>query len=383
MGWTSSRLPDKTPVMHSTFKDWLKKSLEGLGLLQDTRFIEGIPEGLDNDTMHQFAAGRLGGPIKKVRHLHLSGWKHSGAFRLVLTGSFGRTISCIYKNAVYLEGHIAALDGLPISPGPPEYFVYKHAGPTLRRYLPEIYASREIKPGEHYQYLMEDLSLRYSGFQKQEPRLLLVCERLPQIHDDLDRSLGADARQRLLQYDETFSARLLDYAGENLRRLHARSQTKKLDQVLASWNHVADVYLTVVSEIYPQAPMTPIHGDSNITNVLFHRTQPREFRLIDWEWAGIGIAHCDLVSLLKRASPETEQQGLRLYSENSGARTLVQDRYIYEWCKLQRGLLDAAFLAKQVLDSDRPPKRPLEEHIDRALGRTIESYKALQRKKFQ
>jgi len=365
-------------VKRSDLKHWLKHLLNGFGWAMEPGFAEGCPEGLTVDILEPLASKRLGSKIKRVQHRHLSGWKNSGAFKLVVTGRFRRSFSCVYKNALYSEGHIPALEGLPIFPGPPEYLVYRHAGLELQQYLPEIYFSREVVPGEHFQFLIEDLGASFTGAQDIERRTLFVCKDLPRIHENLARALDVKARVGLLSYDNTFSCQLLDYVGDDLQRLHARNASEKLGRLIESWPRFADVYRAAMSWVYTEIPLKPIHGDLNITNILFHRTAPTAFKLIDWEWAGVGIPHSDLVSLLKGVPPAVEQEALRLYTESCGARTFLQDRYIYDWCKLQRGLFDAGFFAKQILNSKTPPRMALEGPIDRALARAQDAYAGLQ-----
>jgi len=101
-------------------------------------------------------------------------------------------------------------------------------------------------------------------------------------------------------------------------------------------------------------------------------------KLIDWEWAGFGVRHSDLASLLKYVSPELEFKALAIYQQRCGQRNLVEENLIYQWCKLQRGIFDAAFFAKEKIESIRPPKMKLDGHIERALERSLRAFTVLE-----
>jgi hypothetical protein len=49
---------------------------------------------------------------------------------------------------------------------------------------------------------------------------------------------------------------------------------------------------------------------------------------------------------------------------------------VYEWCQLERGLLDAAYLAKQHLDAPTPTDS-IPGYIDRSLQRTLQAIERL------
>jgi len=358
-------------------KPRIKTLLKRSGLFyQESGFIPGYPDGLSRADLSKVVLSRLGEQPENVRYRHLSGWKHSGAFRLLVETRSSRYDSFVFKNAKYTDGHIAALSGLPVFPGPPEYLIYKAANNALQGYLPRIYLSRKIVDGEHYQYLMEDLSKDYEVSHDRK-QILAVCEQLSRIHSDLSRSLGKEAKTALLQFNRSFSEQLMKYVFKNLSRLQEYQPTSRMDGVFRLWDRITTVYSAIMADIYRQEIIGPIHGDLNTTNILFHRNYRHKFKLIDWEWAGIGVPHADLASLLKRASPKVEAQGLLLYNKVNHQRGIEKDRQIYEWCKLQRGLFDAAFFGKQTLDSKEPPKNNLSGHIDRALQRVLKSYQEL------
>ena len=110
--------------------------------------------------------------------------------------------------------------------------------------------------------------------------------------------------------------------------------------------------MRAMSETYDRFPLRPIHGDLNISNIHHHKTDSGQLKIVDWEWAGIGGWWCDLVSLLKMAPVVLEHEGLaeflRVAEIPSSRNVLVA----YQWGKLQRGLFDASFFAKQAVGGD-------------------------------
>lgn len=357
-------------VIKLRIKTFLKKR----GMLhKEEDFITGLPSGLSMDDLSKVVPLNLEKRPGIVCYRHLSGWKHSGAFRLLIKKSFYQHDSFVFKNAKYTGGHIVALSEFPVFPGPPEFQVYQTADKDFQAYLPKIYLSREIVDGLHYQYIMEDLGKEYEVCQGEE-QILFICKKLFQIHSDLKKSLNNQNKTALLKYDRSFSEKIMPYIFQNLNRLREQHSNSVVDEVIRIWEQLSEVYSATMDKIFRQEIVRPIHGDLNSTNILFHRTAKHKFKLIDWEWVGVGVPHFDLAALLKGVSPEVEQKGLLLYSNVLRQRGIEMDRQIYEWCKLQRGLIDASFFVKQTLDSKVPPKNELGEHINRALQRALKSY---------
>jgi thiamine kinase-like enzyme len=102
---------------------------------------------------------------------------------------------------------------------------------------------------------------------------------------------------------------------------------------------------------------------------MFHRQDSRRFKLIDWEWVGIGVQQSELASLLKVVSPELEAKALATYRSASGRDSDHTFERVYLWCKLQRGIFDAGFFAKQIADSRHDTLLNLNRHMNRALDR--------------
>ena len=119
---------------------------------------------------------------------------------------------------------------------------------------------------------------------------------------------------------------------------------------LEAWKELSEVYLEAMRQTYAIAPLHPIHGDLNTSNVHHHKRDVDQLKLVDWEWAGIGGWWFDLVSLLKTAPTVLEQKGVAEFHRVAGIPHNQDAVRAYQWAKLQRGLFDASFFAKQLID---------------------------------
>ena len=362
------RLPHKK----IQFSDFLTK----LGLFSINRYKRGYPEGFPREEFKDLMKLRWGGGPTRTYFRHLSGWKRSGTFRLVFIAEGGGQGSLIFKNSIYTKESIAALEGLPIVPGPPEYAIHAGGSKKITPYLPETYWCQEVQTGKHYQYLLEDVSPNYV-YDSRDNTILSICNQLPSIQEKLSNSMDSHLESVFLNFDQDFSARLFLYAVDNLKKLHKVRKVENLREFLDGSDRISSTYFSLMKEVYIAEGIGPIHGDLNPSNVFRHRSANAKFKLIDWEWAGIGLRHSDLASLLKTATPEIEKLGLIAYDKAARARNLTGSRRTYLWCKFQRGLFDAAFFAKQALNESVRTRINLEYKIDRALNRTLASHKAL------
>lgn len=364
-------------------KQWIRKRaargiqfVRGLSGGNSPEPIPGIPPGLTPSILDDVCREEMAESLTSTAYVHLSGWKETGSYRLHLTTSSGRRWRVIYKNASYRLDQIPALEGLPLKPGPPEYVVYAHAIEPLAAYLPHVYYAHEPAPGVQFQYIMEDLGQGYRRASEAADRLRVV-EELPTIHRAMADWLSSVDDRDLLRYDAAFSSDLLTYTHTNLVTYADKTDDETAQEALARWTKIADVYENGLSVF--ECPAIPIHGDSNPANVMISRTDPTQLKLIDWEWAGIGFAHADLASLLKRSPSMLEAQALERYAQYNDMLTLAEHRRLYEWCQLQRGLLDIGFVARQHLTTVHDTRVNLVKYVHKSLNRTLMAVERLQR----
>jgi len=333
---------------------------------------EGLPDGLDFETVNQICQHQFGERLETVSHVHLSGWKTSGAFRLRL-GMSGRCHhTVIYKNAVYRLEEIPAVDGLPVRPGPPEYIVYRQGSGSFSDYLPAVYYCEEVVPGQHYRYLLEDVNTVYHPLSYRSPKIVNIAAGLPALHETMRRwaqDIGTDG---LLKYGSAFSSALAVYVQTQLGRYQQVIKSSDVEQVLKNWRAISTIHLSP-DFIVPDL-LQPIHADYSPANIYVSKRIP--IKILDWEWAGIGLPHADLASLLKRANPELEQKAFAAYSQQDRRLSGHEHHRWYEWCQLERGLLDAGYLAKQYLDTDQPAQK-IPHYIEKSLQRALRAFKTL------
>ena len=336
--------------------------------------IKGIPDGLNVEVLNKLCSHYLGESLAKVSYVHISSWKKTGAYRLFLQTNQGKQWRLIYKNAIYTSDQIPALVGLPVTPGLPEYVVYSNTQESLTKYLPTVYDCSSVIPGKHYRYLLEDLGQEYQRVSTPEAILQTVKE-LPAIHRALNEALSGIKQDYLLRYDRQFSLALQEYTRRNLERYSQRTANNTVVDFLQLWSKIAELHGR--NEFYRPELIRPLHGDFNLANILIHKQQPNKFKIIDWEWSGLGIPTVDLAVLLKKTSSEINQQALLLFSELDNQLSLKEYSRLYSWCKLERCMLDAAFLCVQQMESSAKTQRNLSKAIDNALLRVMATYHEL------
>lgn len=339
-------------------------------------WISGLPRGSDQSELDAIIHQHFSEHITTVSHQHLSGWKSSGAYRIRIKTTSGKYRSVIFKNAVYQQEEIPALTGFPLTPGPPEYAIYSQAAGAFTAYLPRIYMAEEVTPGIHYRYILEDLGENYRSIKGDHDKFQ-VAFRLPALHEALAEWARAADRTRLLQYGQEFSARLNVYARTWLERFWQQSDLPILSEVLREWPQIVAFHLD--PELQAGGDQI-IHGDSNYTNFHVGVHDPKELKVVDWEWAGFGSPFADLVSLNKGSLPEIEEKSFQAFASTRGIPDvdLREHWRRYQWCILERSLIDASFLSAQFLGAPRKARVHLPDAIVSALRRLRASYQNLQ-----
>jgi hypothetical protein len=327
--------------------------------------VEGLPTTLAFETLDALCREQGRGGLKRCVHVHLSGWKSLGTYRLELDTNAGTGWRLIFKDECYRPEFIAALEGLPVSPGPPEAILYRNRAPVLSAFLPQLFWFREVEPGRHFQYLLEDLAPRHALLQPETVDHIKAARGLRRIHNALREAFAAEYPHGLIRYDRHYSERLLEYALGNLAEYGARTADGAVAALSGRWRELAAVHQR--DEFYDADLRVPIHGDYNSSNIHAHRRNSNQLKVVDWEWAGIGLPHADLAALVKSAHREDHAVLLQVFVEEDPRLAPEQHRRLFRWCQLERRLLDAAFLAKQQLVSSRRVSW-LQEEIRRSAG---------------
>lgn len=342
--------------------------------------VSGIPDGIRPETLNQICVDHFGSPLQSVSYHHLSAWKAAGAFRLYLKLVNGQECRLVFKNAIYEHDHIPALRDLPVHPGPPEYAVYSSKHAALAQYLPKVYLAEEVIPQKQYLYLLEDLKPDFHNVRAEEA-LAETIRLLPGVYEALQDWVAVEQPTYLLAYGKRFAQELSEYAHANLQKYGQNFQSEHLLRVLDLWSEITRLYNQ--EEFFSIHPSGPIHGDPNYTNIYLHPSNPKLIKLVDWEWAGIGIPHADLASLLKGASEALEKKIISSYSSHAIRLDPHDNHCLYMWSVLERSLLDAGFLAAQVNKSMGESRLHIPRAIEKALYRTLTAYQALHSRSFK
>lgn len=344
--------------------------------------IQGIPEGIARDVLEELCLQRTGSKLRRVAYRHLSGWKRAGAYRLFLENTRGHLWRLIYKNAVYELDHIPALKNFPVTPGAPEFLVYSRASGSFAEYLPEVYLCQEEIPNKHYHYLLEDLGEDFCPVCENNTTKVKfsVVEQLPAFHEAMLEWLKEVDKQLLLQYNEEYSQALRTYAGDVFAEYSKQTSSPVVQKVCEHWAGIAQLAIGATNWALERAP---IHGDANGSNILIHKNNIQRIKFIDWEWAGVGMPFADIVSLFRRVDADTGAKIVAIYRENSRNQTFGDPLRLYEWCRLERAMVDAAYIASQYMGSLELEARKAGDwepgFIENSLNTMFSAYEALTR----
>jgi hypothetical protein len=351
----------------------LKGLIKWMGLKETMlrfSYRRGTPPGLERETLRRVVREVSAGELKSISFRHMSSWKKSGAYRLLLHTTTGAKLTLVYKNALYSRDEIPALAGLPITPGLGEYVFFKHSMGEHAGYLPRVFLVEQLEKGRHYQYVMEDLTQNYRGLVGGQDRMNL-CHALPDIHDSFKRIAAHPEARSLLRFDRDFAERLLTYSKKSLEANQGAQSDTAIGALLSDWANFSAVILAGADALYSREPLILIHGDCNITNAMRHKATG-DFKILDLEWAGWGMPHQDLVSVLKGAPEELAMRCLDEFSRRQGNAGLERDLNIYRYCGIQRALLDAGFIGMQILDAEARTPNWFPRLIDDSCKKALE-----------
>ena len=338
-------------------------------------YRRGLPPGLDRDRLDEIVRELTDGALAGARFRHMSGWKNTGAYRMVLKTSSRPVLTMVYKNAEYSDLEIPALDGLLIQPGVGEYFFFTHAAGPLAKFLPQVLLAEEVTPRVHYRYLMQDLSLDHRNCVGARDTIA-ICAILPELHRAMQAAAAAAPQAPLVRFDRDFDSQLLGYASRSLEAYQSARADPSVEELLRNWTAVAALYARSSEAAHALQALTTVHGDFNTSNVMVHRGNG-SIKVLDLEWAGWGLPHVDLASALIQAPSDLEEECLARFNRQLGDRPLAEDRLIYLHAVLHRSLLNASFVAKQSLCVDKGAPAWFPEFVSRASRNALATFERL------
>lgn len=341
--------------------------------VRSNEFREGPPNGLDREHLYELGAQHLGVPVDTVSHQHLSNWKPTGAYRVSVRSKSRARWTVIYKDADYAFESVPAQLGLPIVLGQPEFHILSTHSGNLSEFLPEIYWVQHISGAQRYQYLMEDLSKRWYRPTSQRD-VLAAAAAIPRFHEALRQSISVETREYLIRYDTSYSAALRKYVEASIGRYLKQCDLPIVAELWEEWPTVSSVH----EEGAPPTFLAnqPIHGDFNAWNLYLYWRRQGRLKAVDWEWAGVGVPHVDLASVLKHTSADVQRRALSSYALGDSRLSPQEHERVYHWCRMQDAIRDAGYVADQLLYLDYVPKGQ-SSFIVGCLKRAIQAAKAL------
>lgn len=315
---------------------------------------DGLPPGVPLETLEALCRQHLGASYRHATHVRLSSWKPRGTYRLELATETGARWRVIFRDESCALADNPALRALPVTAGPPEFAVYQRRRPALARFLPDLYWSHEVERGIRFQYLMADLGDPFEPITADGPDLRLAVAALLQLQAALREAFAHGGHRYLAVYDRQYSEDLLDYARRSLEAYRAGRPEPAVDELCRSWQRVVRVHQR--EEFYQHRLAVPIHGDYRPSNLHLDMRDRTQLKVVGWEWAGIGVPHADLASLLKGLDPAAERTALEMFAQAHGELDAGEHLRLLRWCQLERRLLDAGFVARQQMAAGQLPR---------------------------
>lgn len=325
----------------------------------------GLPPTLDAGVIDHVAEQLSTSRVHSTHYQRLTTWKDTGTFRVTLRFDDGHERRVIYKRAVYSLDEIPANRGLPVRQGPPERIVAQTKEGPLAPFVPRTHWVDVDQASDHFDYVWEDLSLDHEHFldyQEANSRVDLA-DSLVAMHRALRTQFDGVDVAEFLKYDQDYSEKLWEYTISSLSRNFERTGDPVIRSFLARKDQVREVFLDPAFHV--DRPTQPIHGDFNGTNI-WVRDEGGTLRMkaVDWEWAGYGLPHADMISVLKWCSEDEKREFLGGYCSAAGLGSVANERRWLRRANMERAILDAGFLSKQYMD----PRRSQEWFRDFIVG---------------
>jgi hypothetical protein len=313
--------------------------------------VPGPPPGAEPAILADVAQQLLGAPARSYGHASVSGYKEATAFVVWCEDAHGQSKRIFFKDVNLAPDHYPAIVGFPGRPGLPEAALYNTPTDAITPFLPTIYAHVELEPETRYQYFLADLNATHRwGFDRHD--VLRAVDRMFEVSSAIAEWVEVHPNGPAIHYDGQFPTAFVEYAHDALTRYAAHTREAHAVELIEDWDAITRVYLAET----PDAADDAVHGDFRRDNMFHDRADPEKVKVVDWEYAGVGWIHNDLVSLLKMSGPETVDAALARVAAARPQRTPQEHWRMYQRCRLERGLLDAALVANQRLAKSDNPK---------------------------
>ena len=190
------------------------------------------------------------------------------------------------------------------------------------------------------------------------------------MHRALREQFADGEIEGFLRFDQAYAEGIWEYALNALNRYVDETGDPAAQRFLDRQDEVRVVFLD--PSFQADRPTQPIHGDCNGTN-MWVRTSNGHLHLkaVDWEWAGYGLPHADIISIVKWCSNDLKEEFLQRYCAAAGLEDLPRERRWLRRANMERAIMDAGFLAKQYLDPVRS-QQWFQEFVRGSLGHLLE-----------
>ncbi len=297
----------------------------------------GLPGNFDDSIVKKICYDHFQSEVISIKFQKLSGWKKTGTYRLFITLKNTQRKQLIYRHCGYNYDDFPALKGYPIKLGPVEFVIGNVTNQSINDFLPTTLWSNHDK-NDVYRYLIEDLSI--SGYKTKSALDESIVHYLISLNQALNNS---DLDKNIFpKYDENYSQNLIAY----ISALWEKSWGEKYNLPYQKFRKISEVYLEIASH---EKRSNLIHGDFNGSNILFKNKDGRNLlKIVDWEWAGLGIIHSDLAAYYKNANNPYLNASL---NELAKLQPLESYEYHYKW--MYWALIDRAFLDMSYMIAQR------------------------------
>lgn len=343
-----------------------------------------VPPGISADLLQEVCRQVFARPYHSLHYSALSGvypWKKAACvYRVFLGLDNGKEQSLIYKSAVYTDQEASIFHGLPVIPGPIELEFYRCVSPPFSQYVPDVYYIDACESGERYQLLLEDLSPAYHTISDPLDIIHLI-ERLPEFHLNLQRALHSVSTRNLLIYDHSLMLGITENMDEMFFAYFSRKRKIEIPEFELAWPVISRILRT--PWVFEHQPLQYIHGDLHLSKIFVYPKDHQQFKLIDWQLAGLGIPQMDLATCLKGVHPIVEREAISRYEKQLPGSSARINRKIYAWCKLLRYVIDAAYMTIECTDEPSDSSIRAVTVLEKSLQRAIMAFVDYQRLEYR
>lgn len=352
----------------------LQRVLPGSRKKNQPRVFPGLPPGLDVDLIQQICCANFSAPYRTIQYSPISGvfpWKKAACVcRIQLNLEDGRKRTLIYKRGTYTHQNTSVYSDLPSIPGPFEYDFYTFLSPYLEAHLPKVYFTHADGLEENYQFILEDLCPAHHRIS--DPMdFIRLAGWLPEFHERLQVGLSILPGEAIPVFDPLYMLALFENIDRKLGSCFSKNSGRGYTEFIEIWPDIAQILRS--SWVYDLQPQQLIHGDFHASNIYLFSKNARDFKVIDWQFAGKGFPQMDLAAVLKSVDTVAEQEALREVEKQYPERQAIDHRRVYLWCKLFRYVIDSANMAIEITDDQTTPSILASKNLDRYLRLTIGS----------